>query len=84
VDFEVVCFSLDGIRTLKNSINKIRKIPLFSEINCKTIVSPRYSVVQYGKSRKKIVQIVAKFLNLISKKILSKKGIFRIVNITFN
>jgi hypothetical protein len=41
-------------------------------------------VVQYGKSRKKIVQIVAKFLNLISKKILSKKGIFRIVNITFN
>lgn len=76
VDFEIVCFSLNGIKILKNSINKIKRIPLFSEINCKTVVSPRYTIIQYGKSRKKIVQIVAKFLNLISKKILSKKGNF--------
>lgn len=84
VEFEIICFLLDGIKTIKNSLNSIKKISLFSKINCKTQVPPRYTIIHFGNSKKKIVQMVAKFLDLVSKKILSKNGIFRVVNISFN
>jgi translation initiation factor 2 subunit 1 len=84
VEFEINYFLLDGIKTIKSSINSIKKISLFSKINCKTQVPPRYTIIHFGNSKKKIVQMVSKFLYLVSKKILSKKGVFRIINITFN
>jgi len=84
VEFEIIYFLLDGIKTIKSSLNSIRKISLFSKFICKTKVPPLYTIIHFGNSKKKIVKLVSKFLNLVSKKILLRKGVFRVVNITFN
>jgi len=83
VEFEMICFSPNGIHVLKNAIINTKNTPLFFNIQCKTLVSPRYLISLCGKEKKKTLKKINVFLNLMSEKILLEKGTFRINKINF-
>jgi len=84
VEFEMLSFSSNGVEILKEVILNIKKDPLFSKIQCKSLVTPRYIVNLSGKSKKKLIRILNILFNLISDNILSEKGTFQIFKIGFD
>lgn len=84
VELDMLCFSPNGVQVLKNAIIDTKKTRLFSNIQCKSLVSPRYLVSHYGERKKKNVRLIIDFLQLISNKILSENGAFRVnkINVT--
>lgn len=84
VEFEMMCFSSTGVQVLKNSIIMTQNMPQFSNVQCKILVSPRYIITLSGKSKKKTMNQIIKFLISISEEVISKNGIFRVNKINFN
>jgi len=84
VEFEMLSFSSNGVDVLKDVILSIKKNPQFLNIQCKTLVTPRYFVCLLGKSKKKTIKVIIAFLKSISNKILTEKGTFQIFKISIN
>lgn len=81
IEVEILSFSPSGVQVIKESVSNILKNPIFFNIHCKTLVSPRYLITVSGNSKKKNLKLILNFLRLVSHQITSEQGYFQVINI---